>query len=122
MLFGAVATGIINAQLALMVAGIISNIGSILVPTAVAANTGINKTVLAVLLVVSVKKVTPKQMANIMTKTGIVESSDKFSASSVLKPETPNAFAKQIPPPNNKSIPHGMVVAVSQSSNFSPLP
>jgi hypothetical protein len=57
MVFGAVATGNIKAQLALKVAGIISKSGSSSALTAVAANTGINIAVVAVLLVASVKKV-----------------------------------------------------------------
>ena len=69
------ATGIIKAQLALSAAGIINNLGSIFEPIAVAANTGINKTVLAVLLVVSVKKVTPRQIVNIINSMGNVDNS-----------------------------------------------
>lgn len=77
MLFGAVATGIIKAQLALIAAGIISRRGSMCDPIAVAASTGINKTVLAVLLVVSVRKVTPRQIANIIISIGSVDRSDR---------------------------------------------
>ena len=102
---GAVATGIMKAQLALIAAGIINSFGSLFEPIAEAAKTGINKTVLAVLLVVSVKKVTPKQIANIIRMMGRVDNADKFSAIVVLRPETPKAFAKQMPPPNNKEYP-----------------
>ena len=121
MLFGAVATGIMKAQLALIAAGIINSLGSIFDPIAVAASTGINNTVLAVLLVVSVRKVTPRQMAKIISIIGKLDRSERLSAITVLNPDTPNALAKQMPPPNNKRMPHGMVDAVSQSSNLSPL-
>jgi len=59
-----------NAQEALMVAGIMNNFGSIPAPTAPAASIGISSVVVAVLLVVSVRNVTAKQMANMITKTG----------------------------------------------------
>ena len=50
---GAVATGNMNAQLALKAAGTINNSGAIEAPIAAAASTGISNVVVAVLLVVS---------------------------------------------------------------------
>ena len=74
MTLGGVATGNINAQLALMAAGIINSFGSAPAPIAAAAKIGINKVVVAVLLVHSVKKVTAKQIIPIMNNTCKVES------------------------------------------------
>ena len=37
-------------------------------------------------------------------------------------PDETNEFAIAIPPPNSKSIPHGISEAVDHSSNFSPFP
>ena len=68
MAFGAVATGSINAQLALKAAGIINNLGSVAVAMAVAARIGMRSVVVAVLLVISVKKVTNKQIKAIINK------------------------------------------------------
>ena len=55
---GAVATGIIKAKLALMVAGSINIIGLTLIASAVESKIGINTAVVAVLLVISVRKET----------------------------------------------------------------
>ena len=50
-IFGGVATGSMKAQEALMAAGIIRSFGSMLAPIAAAAKIGINRVVVAVLLV-----------------------------------------------------------------------
>ena len=68
---GGVATGSINAKLALIVAGTMINRGSISAASAAAAKMGISKVAVAVLLVTSVKNVTTKQTNPIMTKMGI---------------------------------------------------
>jgi len=68
--FGGVATGSIKAQEALNAAGIISNLGSAPAPSAAAANTGINKVVVAVLLVTSVRNVTDMQISKIINIKG----------------------------------------------------
>ena len=64
-LFGPVATGSINAQLALIAAGTMIVSGAIPAAIAAAAKTGINKAVLAVLEVVSVINVTTRQINTI---------------------------------------------------------
>ena len=63
---GGVATGIINAQDAESVAGIISNIGFAFMAKATEANIGRIISVVAVLDVNSVKKVRPKHMMRII--------------------------------------------------------
>ena len=73
MALGAVATGSMNAQLALNAAGIIKSCGSIFVESAVAAKMGINSVVVAVLLVISVRNVTNKQMHPIIMTRGRLE-------------------------------------------------
>ena len=62
MALGAVATGNIKAQLALMVAGIMIFNGSMSMATAADINTGIKMAVVAVLLVNSVRNVMTKQI------------------------------------------------------------
>jgi len=112
---GGVATGSINAQDALIAAGIIKSIGSILAPTAAAPRMGINKVVVAVLLVTSVKNVTARHKTPIISNIGKVDSCSKLAPMLVLKPELVNAVAMVMPAPNSSSIPQGIFSAVSQS-------
>ena len=116
--FGAVATGSIKAQLALKVAGSINHSGSIFELSAVAAKIGMSMAVVAVLLVASVIKVTVKAMIAIIAIILKEVTADNCSPKVVLSPETTKAFAKQIPPLNSNKIPHGICWAVCQSSNF----
>ena len=67
MAFGAVATGSIKAQLALIAAGTISRLGSMSAASAAGARIGINNIVVAVLLVASVRKVTLSVMTAMIT-------------------------------------------------------
>ena len=67
--FGAVATGSIKAQLALMVAGTIILMGSMPIADETENRIGMIIAVVAVLLVISVKKVMAKQMQKIMKNT-----------------------------------------------------
>ena len=67
--FGAVATGSIKAQLALMVAGTIILMGSMPIADETENRIGMIIAVVAVLLVISVKKVMAKQMLKIMKNT-----------------------------------------------------
>ena len=60
--FGAVPTGSIKAKLALMTAGTIINSGAIPAARAAAASTGMSSAAVAVLDVVSVRKVTTRQI------------------------------------------------------------
>ena len=64
---GAVATGNMNAQLALMAAGIMIFNGSMPIASEADIKTGISIAVVAVLLVSSVKNVMTKQMVRIKT-------------------------------------------------------
>jgi len=66
---GAVATGSINAQLALIAAGTIITSGDIPAAITAAANAGHNNVVLAVFDVVSVMKVTAVQIRTISKRT-----------------------------------------------------
>lgn len=63
-----------NAQLALIPAGLFNSSGSIFEAVA----TGINKTVLAVLLVVSVKNVTLMPLANIIMMGRVVRQAPNY--------------------------------------------
>lgn len=69
MLFGGVAAGSMNAQLAASAVGMMIASGSIAMPPAMAANTGTSVAVLARLLVSSVRKVI-RTTANTTTSTG----------------------------------------------------
>lgn len=122
MVFGAVATGNIKAQLALIAAGTMRISGSIPAANAAVARIGIIKVVVAVLLVISVKKVMVIQIVAIITTICQVEIPASAAPSCSLKPDVTNAFAIAMPPPNRINIPQGILFAVSQSRSFSPLP
>jgi len=127
--FGGVATGSIKAQEALIAAGIINKIGSILAPTAAAPRMGINKVVVAVLLVTSVKNVTARHKTPIISNIGKFDNCSRLAPILVLKPELVNAVAMVMPAPNSNNMPQGIFSAVSQSMSrievpstaFSPL-
>ena len=120
--FGGVATGNMNAQLALMAAGIIRSLGSIIAPSAAAASIGINSVVVAVLLVHSVKKLTVTQINAITSNRCHVEISESASPIMPLSPVAMNALAIQMPAPKSNNMPQGILFAVSQSSKRDPLP
>jgi len=119
---GAVATGNMKAQEALMAAGIINSFGSIPAPMAAAPSIGMSRVVVAVLLVASVKKVTTRQILNMRSNTCNAASPESRVPMVWLKPVAVKAVAIAIPAPNSINIPHGIVSAVSQFSNRSPLP
>ena len=122
MTLGAVATGSMNAQLALMAAGIIKSRGSMAAPTAAAARIGMSSEVVAVLLVASVRKVTARQTARMMANTGQAEIMDTALPIDSESPDDLNAAAMASPAPNSISMPQGIFAAVSQSSRRPPLP
>ena len=82
MALGAVATGIINAQLALIAAGIINTIGSTPIAADALANTGISNVAVAVLEVISVTKLTARHNNNNVNTTGNADKPVKASPSS----------------------------------------
>ena len=115
--FGAVATGSMNAQLALSAAGSITTNGSISFDDATDARIGMIKIVLAVLLVISVRKVIKRQTRITSAKTGRVPTPLRTSAISPLSPEISIPFAKQIPPLKSNRTPQGRFLQLSQSSS-----
>ena len=120
---GAVATGNINAQLALMAAGTMSSSGGgISAANAAAAKTGSMRVVVAVLLVISVRKVIEMQMLRMTRMSSSVASADNHSPSSPDRPVATKAFAMAIPPPNKMRTPQGMFAAADQSSRRPSLP
>jgi hypothetical protein len=119
---GAVATGNINAQLALIAAGTIMISGAIPEARAAAAKTGIKSVVLAVLEVVSVRNVTTRQITAMSAKVGIAVIEDSHWPIKPLKPELENPLARQMPPENSNNTPQGMVLARCQSNSLPPLP
>ena len=92
MAFGAVATGSIKAQLALITAGIMISAGGISSFTATAAKIGINNVVVAVLLVISVRKVTNRHNKAISRKIFPGRTLENPSDRSCPKPEVVNAL------------------------------
>src|SRR6056300_209355 len=119
---GAVATGNIKAQLALIAAGTIITSGGIPAASEVAAKIGIRSVVLAVLDVVSVVNVTTRLITRIKAKVGKEVSSTKDSPKTLLKPEFTNPFAKQMPPANSSKTPQGIVTAFSHVNKRPPFP
>tara|TARA_Y100000814_G_scaffold96568_3_gene66857 strand:- start:3311 stop:3709 length:399 start_codon:yes stop_codon:yes gene_type:complete len=117
-----VATGSIKAQLALIAAGIMSSFGSIEAATAVTASIGISRDVVAVLLVISVRKVTARHNVRRMKKISHFAMAAKVSPIAVDSPVLLNAAAMDNPAPKSISIPHSIFAAESQSRSFSPLP
>ena len=105
---GAVATGNMNAQLALIAAGIISSNGSIWADIAVAASIGMSSVVVAVLDVISVKKVIQSASAKMTSMIGSVVNVDKASPMTCDNPVTVKALAIAIPPANNINTPQGI--------------
>ena len=104
--FGAVATGNIKAQLADSAAGNINTTGSIPEPNAVAAKIGISNAVVAVLLVISVKKVTHVAIISTVSMIESFVTIDKLSPISLLTPVTSKALAIANPPANKSKTPH----------------
>ena len=105
-----------KAQDALIAAGIINKIGSMPAPSAAAAKIGMRSTVVAILLVTSVRKVTARQIVAIIKSIGNVDKDSKPVPITLLSPELVNAVAMVMPAPNSSSIPHGIRSAVCQSS------
>ena len=102
------ATGSINAQLALIAAGTISDKGLSSTATAAAASIGISKAVVAVLEVASVINVTAKQTNKIISQSGRLVKCVSASPAIALSPELTDALAKQIPAANKINTPHGI--------------
>ena len=122
MVLGAVATGSIKAQLALIAAGTIRASGLMSDDRLIAARIGKISVVVARLLVISVRKVINKQIARISKKRCQLEIYANDWPNEALSPDETNEFAIAIPPPKSRSIPHGILDAVDQSSNFPPFP
>jgi len=108
MTFGAVATGSMNAHEALMAAGIMNSLGSMAAPMAPAARMGISSVVVAVLLVVSVRKVTVRQMTTMITAMGRTDRPVSRPPMVSLKPDDMNAVAIEMPAPKSMSMPQGI--------------
>ena len=94
---GGVPTGSMKAQLALIAAGTIKRPGSIPATIAAGARSGISKTVVAVLLVVSVRKVTASAMAAMMTRGCRPERTASCWATNFDSPDSTKACAMVIP-------------------------
>ena len=115
-----VATGSMKAQLALMAAGIIKRMGSMSEAVAAAPKIGIRTLVVAVLLVISVRKVTSKAIPSRITSRGKFSMPEKTPAMVALNPDCLKPSPRQRPAPTKTSIPQGILFAVFQSSNRSP--
>ena len=106
--FGGVATGIIKAQLAPSVAGIINRSGSCPRPRAVAPNIGINVDAVAVLEVNSVNIII---MATLNNTIKIIEIVSKLLLKAPIQAANPDeliTLASARPPPINIKAPHGI--------------
>ena len=72
---------------------------------AVAASIGISKVVVAVLLVISVRKVTARQIPSNSSSKGIATKAPSNSPNAVLMPVATKALARAIPPANSSNTP-----------------
>jgi len=118
MAFGGVATGSMKAKLALIVAGNMSNSGSSKLRE-IEALPKMGKRTLAdaVLLVISVKKVTIKQRKPMINHNGKSANKTSCSPKMLVNPEATKPSAITIPPANNNKIPQGIRSAEAQSNN-----
>ena len=113
---GGVATGSMNAQLAANTTGIVKATGATPIATATAPTTGKNVDVVATLDVISVKNIIKVATASISTIGGTFSKIVKPSPIQLPRPEDPIDAAKDNPPPNKTSKPHGSLLACSQVS------
>ena len=89
---------------------------------AAAASMGISRVVLAVLDVASVRNVTARHTHRISSSGGNSVNPARAEPSSSLSPDATKPRARQMPPANSSSTPHGIRLARSQSSSRAPLP
>tara|TARA_B100001146_G_C15810466_1_gene276581 strand:+ start:121 stop:474 length:354 start_codon:yes stop_codon:yes gene_type:complete len=105
---GIVATGSIKAQLALIAAGISNSAGSTPLAVEAAPKIGIRITVVAVLLVISVRNVTNSAMHNIR-KTVLISLIPVSNPATIpLRPDSEIAVPRQIPEPTRIISPQGI--------------
>ena len=105
---GIVATGSINAQLALIAAGIRRSVGSKPLAVDTAPSMGISITVVAVLLVISVRKVTSRATHKITKTVSILSMPTRRLATCALRPDSKIAIPRQIPEPTKIIRPQGI--------------
>ena len=110
---GGVATGSINAQLAAKTTGIVNATGAIPSATATAPTTGKNVEVVATFDVISVKNIIKVATASMRTMGGTFPRIVKPCPIQSPKPDDPIDEAKDKPPPNKTSNPHGSLLACS---------
>ena len=109
-----------KAQDAEIVAGIIISSGLTPTASAVAAKTGSSNAVVAILEVISVRKVTPRQIHRMSRGTGSVARTASRCAISSARPLDENALAITTALMKNSNMLQGISTAVFQSSNRSP--
>ena len=90
--FGPVATGNMNAKLALIAAGTMISLGSTPAATAPAASIGMSSAVVAVLLVISVRKLTDSAVTMMTSAIGNALMPTSASPTSALRPDAANAL------------------------------
>ena len=121
--FTGVATGIINAQLALMAAGIMRISGSTSIATAALAKIGISNVAVAVFDVISVTKLTDKHNTNTNKNKGNTANPVKPWPNNSLNPDAEKACAKQIPQQTPTAYPMEFAARYSsQASNLACYP
>ena len=103
-----------------MAAGIIKRIGSKSEAVAAAPRMGIRTLVVAVLLVISVRKVTSSAIPSRRARRGRLSMPEKTLAMVVLKPDCLKPSPRQRPAPTSTNIPQGICLAVFQSKSRSP--
>mmetsp|Transcript_13437 Transcript_13437/g.43542 ORF Transcript_13437/g.43542 Transcript_13437/m.43542 type:complete len:216 (-) Transcript_13437:785-1432(-) len=116
MAFGAVATGSMKAQLAANVAGTMSNAAGTPIETDICPMMGNNTLAVAVLLVISVRKVTNSTTRNTKKRGGRIAKTVNCSPTHSERPVVSNAVERAKPPPKRKTSCQGVFSNVSQSN------
>ena len=112
------ATGIMKAQLAESVAGIINKVGSIFIALEASAIMGSTKLVMAVFEVISVRNVRMKETEKTATVGDCNFILANPSQTRSPKPDNWNPPAKASPPPNKSNIPQGTFFVSAQFNIF----
>src|SRR5690606_36679454 len=121
MALGGVATGSMKAQLAAIASGTANTVGGRPRLTAIAAANGRKVAALAVLLVISVRKIIPTVATAMIRITSQEPSPDIVDASQSARPEDSIAAANVRPPPNCHCTPHCKAFKSFQVSRRPPL-
>jgi len=121
MAFGGVATGSMNAQVAARATGMTSSMMSWSMPAATPPMIGRKAAAVAVLEVISVRKMMRAVTASTISTTGSPPTPRETSPIQAERPFAVNIAERESPPPNSNRMSHGISLAVLQSRRGMPL-